>query len=122
MEVHVTPQTAKLNDVAGTSGRTCEASRVIAPPGVATNMRAWAAESSNYCRPWPLVICATSMMTRRESCSSLERPTWSALPAEAHAHQARTLAEYRRFADTLSVLIREIPDDRLAKFRDDTAL
>jgi hypothetical protein len=47
---------------------------------------------------------------------------WSALPTEAHAHQARALAEYRRFADTLGVLIREIPDDRLAKFRDDTAL
>jgi hypothetical protein len=36
---------------------------------------------------------------------------WSDLPAEVHAHQARALAEYRRFADTLSVLLREIPDD-----------
>lgn len=45
---------------------------------------------------------------------------WSDLPAEAHAHQARALAEYRRFSDTLSVLLREIPDDRLAKFREDT--
>jgi hypothetical protein len=42
--------------------------------------------------------------------------------AEAHAHQARALAEYRRFSDTLTVLILEIPDDRLAQFRDDTAL
>jgi len=47
---------------------------------------------------------------------------WSALPADAHAHQARALAEYRRFSDTLSVLIRETPDDRLANFRDDTAV
>jgi hypothetical protein len=47
---------------------------------------------------------------------------WSALPAEAHAPQARALAEYRRFSDTLGVLIREIPDDRLAQFRDDAAL
>jgi hypothetical protein len=31
------------------------------------------------------------------------------------------LAEYRKFADTLSVLLREIPDDRLANFREDTA-
>jgi hypothetical protein len=46
---------------------------------------------------------------------------WSDLPAEKHAHQARTLAEYRRFSDIVNVLIRETPDDRRKKLRDDGA-
>ena len=95
---------------------------VIAPPGVATNMRAWASEIEQL-----LPSLATGHLRDINDDSSgvvfiTGTPYhWSALPAEAHAFQTRALAEYRRFSDTLSVLIREIPDDRLAKFRDDTA-
>jgi hypothetical protein len=96
---------------------------VIAPPGVAKNMRAWATEIEQLLPP----LATGHLRDINDDSSGLVFITgtpyyWSALPAEAHAHQARALAEYRRFADTLNVLIREIPDDRLAKFRDDTAL
>jgi hypothetical protein len=47
---------------------------------------------------------------------------WSDLPADTHGHQARAIEEYRRFSDTLRVLLREVPEDRLSKFSDDTAL
>jgi PIN domain len=95
---------------------------VIAPPGVATNMRAWATEIEQLLPP-----LASGHLREINDSSGVVFITgtpyyWSSLPAEALAHQARALAEYRRFSDTLSVLIREIPDDRLAKFRDDTAL
>jgi hypothetical protein len=94
---------------------------VIAPPGVGTNMRDWATEIEL------LPPLATGQLRDvNDDSSGMVFITgtpyhWSALPAEAHPHQARALAKYRRFADTLSVLIRKIPDDRLAKCRDDTA-
>jgi hypothetical protein len=90
---------------------------VIAPPGVATNMRAWATEIEQLLPP-----LATGQLRDINSDSSAmvfitgTPYYWTALAPEAHAHQARG------FADTLSVLIRESPDDRLATFRDDTAL
>lgn len=96
---------------------------MIAPPGVATNIRTWAAEIEQLLPP----LATGHLRDINDDSSGMVFITgtpyyWSALPAEAHAHQARALAEYRRFADTLSVLIRESPDDRLATFRDDTAL
>lgn len=96
---------------------------MIAPPSVATNMRAWGGEIEQL-----LPLLATGHLRDINHGSSgmvfiTGTPYyWSALPPEAHAHQARALAEYRRFADTLGVLTRAMPDDRLAKLRDDTAI
>jgi PIN domain-containing protein len=95
---------------------------MTAPPGVTANMRAWAAEIEHLLPP----LAAGDLRDVNDDLSAVVFITgtpyyWSDLPADAHAHQARTLAEYRRFADTLSVLLRGIPDDRLAKFREDTA-
>lgn len=96
---------------------------MIAPPGVAANMRAWAGEIEQLLSP----LATGHLRDINADSSGMVFITgtpyyWSDLPAEVHAHQARALAEYRRFSDTLSVLIREIPDDRLAKFREDCAL
>ena len=82
---------------------------MIAPPGVATSMRAWATEIEQLLPP-----LASGHLRDINDSSGVVFITgtpyyWSALPAEALAHQARALAEYRRFSDTLSVLIREIP-------------
>jgi hypothetical protein len=95
---------------------------VTAPAGVAANVRAWAGELEHLLPP----LATGDLRDVNDDLSDMVFITgtpyyWSDLPAEVHAHQARALAEYRRFADTLSVLLREIPDDRLAKFREDTA-
>jgi hypothetical protein len=92
------------------------------PPGVTANMRAWAGDIEQL-----LPLLATGHLRDINDSSGIVFITgtpyhWSELPAEAHAHQARALAEYRRFSDTLSVLIREVPDDRLANVRNDTGL
>jgi hypothetical protein len=84
-------------------------------------MRAWAGEIEDLLPP----LAAGHLRDINADSSGMVIITgtpyyWSDLPAEAHAHQARALAEYRRFSDTLSVLLREIPDDRLAQFRDNT--
>jgi len=46
---------------------------------------------------------------------------WSELPLHLHPQQSRILEEYRRFAETLRVLLREQPQARLETFRDDGA-
>lgn len=95
---------------------------MTAPPGVTANVRAWADEIEHLLPP----LATGDLRDVNDTLSDMVFITgtpyyWSDLPAEAHALQSRALAEYRRFADTLSVLLREIPDDRLAQFREDTA-
>jgi hypothetical protein len=95
---------------------------VTVPPGVAANIHAWAGEIEQLLPP----LAAGQLRDINADPSGMLFITgtpyyWSDLPAEVHAHQARALADYRRFSDTLSVLLREIPDDRLAKFREDTS-
>lgn len=96
---------------------------MTAPPAVAANMRAWAGEIEQQLPP----LATGHLRDINADSSGMVVITgtpyhWSDLSAEAQAHQARALAQYCQFSDTLSVLIREIPDDRLAKFREDTAL
>ena len=76
---------------------------MIAPPGVATNMRAWATEIEQLLAP----LATGHLRDINDDSSGMVFITgtpynWSDLPAEAHAHQARALAEYRRFSDTLA--------------------
>jgi hypothetical protein len=90
---------------------------MIRPPGVAENMRAWAAEIEQL-----LPALATGRLRDINAGGDLVFITgtpyhWSPLPPESHQHQARATEEYRRFSETLSVLLREAPDDRKAKFR-----
>ena len=71
---------------------------MIAPPGVATNMRAWATEIEHLLPP----LATGHLRDINDDSSGMVFITgtpyyWSALPAEAHPHQARALAEYRRF-------------------------
>jgi hypothetical protein len=46
---------------------------------------------------------------------------WSELPSHLHPQQSRILEDYRRFAETLRVLLREQPEVGLQKFHDDAA-
>ena len=69
-------------------------------------MRAWAGEIGQLLPP----LATGDVRDVNDSLSDMVFITgtpycWSDLPAEAHAHQARALAEYRRFADTLNVLL-----------------
>jgi hypothetical protein len=93
------------------------------PRGVAWNMRAWAAEIESLLP----ALAAGQLRDINEDGSGMVFITgapyyWSDLPAETHGHQARAIEEYRRFSDTLRVLLREVPEDRLSKFNDDTTL
>lgn len=92
-----------------------ERCREVSPPAsVAANMRSWGDDIAQL-----LPLMATGHLRDiNDGSSGMVFITgtpyyWSALPSEANAHQARALAEYRRFADTLGVLTGEMPDDRL---------
>jgi PIN domain-containing protein len=93
-----------------------------APHAVAAQMRSWASEIERGLEA--LAIGELSDINDGSGGVVFITGTpfhWSELPSHLHPLQSRLLEEYRRFAETLRVLLREQPEGRLDTFRDDRA-
>jgi hypothetical protein len=96
---------------------------IAAPSGVAAHMRSWALEIETSLEVFATgELCDINEGDRSGVVFMTGTPFhWPELPLELHPQQSHALEEYRRFADTLRVLLREQPDARLETFRDDGA-
>ncbi len=95
---------------------------IAAPQGVAAQMRSWASEIEQSLEG----LAIGELHDVNDGGSGVVFITgtpfhWSELPLHLHPQQSRILEEYRRFAETLRVLLREQPQARLETFRDDGA-
>ena len=92
------------------------------PQGVAAQMRSWASEIEHSLEALAIGELHDTNDGGRGVVFITGTPFhWSELPLHLHPQQSRVLEEYRRFAETLRVLLREQPQARLETFRDEGA-
>lgn len=92
-----------------------------APHGVAAQMRSWASEIEHDLEALAIGEWSDINQDSGVVCSTGTPFHWSELPSHLHPQQSWILEEYRRFAETLRVLLREHPQSRLETFRGDRA-
>jgi hypothetical protein len=96
---------------------------IAAPQGLAAQMRSWASEIEHSLEALAIGELRDINDGGRGVVFITGTPFhWSELPPHLQPQQSRVLEEYRRFVETLRVLLREQPQARLETFRDDGAI